>query len=102
MIHDERAEGSTVVMTTHDLSEAQVADHVILLAGRVVASGRPNEVLTRAHLVEAYGSSLLHVDDGGQLFLDDPAHSHLPGRHAHRERTMHADSSSEGPIGQED
>ena len=102
VIHDERATGSTVVMTTHDLSEAQVADHVILLAGRVVAAGRPNEVLTRANLVEAYGSSLLHVDDGGQLFLDDPAHSHLPGRHAHRERTMHADSGPEGPHSQED
>ena len=72
VIHDESERGCTVVMTTHDLSEAQVANHVLLLAGRVVASGPPDEVLTRENLVAAYGQSLLHVDDGGQLFLDDP------------------------------
>ena len=95
VIHDEQQRGCTVVMTTHDLSEAQVASHVLLLAGRVVASGTPEEVLTRDHLVEAYGPSLLHVDDAGRLFLDDPAHTHLPGRHAHRERVIHTESSPE-------
>ena len=102
VIHDERADGCTVVMTTHDLSEAQVADHVILLAGRVVAAGHPSDVLTRTNLAEAYGAALLHVDEGGQLFLDDPAHTHLPGRHAHRERTIHTESSPEGLHGLED
>mgnify|MGYP001818386922 FL=1 len=99
VIHSESSDGCTVVMTTHDLSEAQVASHVLLLAGRVVASGPPNEVLTREHLVAAYGPSLLHVDDGGQLFLDDPAHTHLPGRHAHRERTIHTESSPDSVHG---
>lgn len=93
VIHDETGRGCTVVMTTHDLSEAQFARHVILLSRRVVAFGPPEEVLTRDHLVEAYGPSLLHVDDGGQLFLDDPAHPHLPGRHAHRERVIHTEVS---------
>ncbi len=101
VIHDESERGCTVVMTTHDLSEAQVANHVLLLAGRVVASGPPDEVLTRENLVAAYGQSLLHVDDGGQLFLDDPAHTHLPGRHAHRERTIHTESSPEELHGHE-
>jgi manganese transport system ATP-binding protein len=82
-------------MSTHDLSEAQVADHVILLAGRVVASGPPSDVLNRANLVVAYGTSLLHIDDGGQIFLDDPAHTHIPDRHAHREGTIHTESSPE-------
>ena len=95
VVHDEQQRGCTVVMTTHDLSEAQVASHVLLLSGRVVASGAPKEVLTRENLVEAYGSSLLHVDEGGQLFLDDPAHAHLPGRHAHRERVIHTETSRE-------
>jgi manganese transport system ATP-binding protein len=99
VIHDEQHRGCTVVMTTHDLSEAQFADHVLLLAGRVVASGPPETVLTRANLVDAYGPSLLHVDDGGRLFLDDPAHTHLPGRHAHRERVIHTESSREGLHG---
>lgn len=93
VIHDETKRGCTVVMTTHDLSEAQFAGHVLLLAGRVVASGPPEAVLTSDHLVEAYGPSLLHVDDGGTVFLDDPAHTHLPGRHAHRERTIHTEAS---------
>lgn len=93
VIHDETKRGCTVVMTTHDLSEAQFANHVLLLAGRVVASGPPEAVLTSEHLVEAYGPSLLHVDDGGTVFLDDPAHTHLPGRHAHRERTIHTETS---------
>ncbi|MGI9528395.1 MAG: metal ABC transporter ATP-binding protein [Acidimicrobiia bacterium] len=93
VIHDETTRGCSVIMTTHDLSEAQVADHVLLLSGRVIASGTPSDVLTRDHLVEAYGPSLLHVGEGGQVFLDDPAHSHIPGRHSHRERSIHTEAS---------
>lgn len=93
VIHDETSRGCSVVMTTHDLSEAQIADHVILLAGRVIVAGDPAEVLTTEHLVAAYGSALLHVDDGGGLLLDDPGHAHLPGRHVHRERTIHTEVS---------
>ncbi|MGI9642929.1 MAG: metal ABC transporter ATP-binding protein [Acidimicrobiia bacterium] len=93
VIHDETTRGCSVIMTTHDLSEAQVADHVLLLSGRVIASGPPADVLTRDHLVEAYGPSLLHVGEGGQVFLDDPAHSHIPGRHSHRERSIHTEAS---------
>jgi len=92
VIHDERSRGCAVVMTTHDLSEARVADHVLLLSGRVVASGPPDEVLTAKNLVAAYGESLLHLDEG-QVFLDDPAHIPVPGRHAHRERSIHAEGS---------
>jgi manganese transport system ATP-binding protein len=92
VIHDERSRGCAVVMTTHDLSEARVADHVLLLSGRVVASGPPDEVLTAKHLAEAYGESLLHLDEG-QVFLDDPAHIPVPGRHAYRERSIHTEAS---------
>lgn len=92
VIHDERDRGCTVIMTTHDLSEARVADHVLLLSGRAVASGTPREVLTAEHLAEAYGPSLLHVDEG-RIFVDDPAHQPVPGRHSHRERTIHTEPS---------
>lgn len=85
VIHDEHARGCTVVMTTHDVAEARVADHVILLSGRVIASGAPVDVLTAANLTEAYGSSLLHVD-GHELFIDDPHHHPAVTRHEHRER----------------
>lgn len=93
VIHDETTRGCSVIMTTHDLSEAQVSDHVLLLAGRVVASGPPSEVLTRDHLIAAYGPSLLHVGESGQVFLDDPAHAPIAGRHAHRQRTIHTEAS---------
>ena len=86
VIHHESETGCTIVMTTHDLAEAQVADHVVLLAGRVVASGPPSDVLTVRNLTEAYGPNLLHVE-GERLFIDDPAHRPVPGRHVHRERT---------------
>lgn len=90
VIHAETDEGCAVVMTTHDLSEARSADYVLLLAGRVVAGGVPSEVITEATLVEAYGPSLLHVEKG-KVFLDDPAHSPVAGRHAH-ERSIHTET----------
>lgn len=86
VIHDETETGCTIVMTTHDLAEAHVANHVLLLTGRVVASGAPEEVLTIENLTAAYGPNLLHVE-GEQLFIDDPAHRPVPGRHLHRDRS---------------
>lgn len=90
VIHAETMDGCSVIMTTHDLSEAHSADYVLLLAGRVVAVGLPSAVLTEGTLVEAYGPSLLHVEKG-RVFLDDPAHSPAAGRHAH-ERSIHTET----------
>lgn len=91
VIHEEQAQGNTIVMTTHDLAEARVCDHVILMAGRVVASGSPAEVLTAGLLREAYGASLLHVQDD-QIFLDDPAHQPAKGHHVHQDRSIHTEA----------
>jgi len=90
VIHDEHRLGRTVVVSTHDLAEARVADHVLLLSGRVVASGPPEEVLTAEHLTTAYGPSLLHVEAFG-LLIDDPGHRPVPGRHVHRDRSIHVE-----------
>jgi manganese transport system ATP-binding protein len=90
VIHAETMDGCSVIMTTHDLSEAHSADYVVLLAGRVVAVGVPSDVLTESTLVDAYGPSLLHVEKG-RVFLDDPAHSPAGGRHAH-ERSIHTEA----------
>lgn len=92
VIHDERSRGCTVIMTTHDLSEAMVADFVVLLSGRVVAAGPPDEIVNRDNLVAAYGNALLHIDEGA-AFLDDPAHFAIPGRHRQMQRTIHTDSN---------
>jgi len=72
IIHSEQAVGHSVILTTHDLDEARAADHVILMSGRVVAAGDPEEVLTRRNLEDAYGLGALH-DTDHDLFLDDPS-----------------------------
>ena len=71
VLREETEAGRTVVITTHELHTAQAADHVVLLAGRVVASGHPDEVLTPDHLADAYGGHL-HELPGGELMLDEP------------------------------
>jgi ABC-type Mn2+/Zn2+ transport system ATPase subunit len=72
VISDERAGGRTVLFSTHDLSEAATADRVILLAGRVVACGPPEEVLVEANLMEAYRGRVVGI--GGVTVIDDPHH----------------------------
>jgi len=98
VIHAEVEDGCTVIITTHDLSEAGSADFVLLLSGRVLAWGRPEDVLTEDNLVAAYGPSLLHVEKG-RVFLDDPAHMPVMGRHAHRERSIHTEADRTGMHG---
>lgn len=71
IIHEERDRGGSVVLTTHDLDEARAADHVLLVSGRVIASGPPAEVCDRRNIEVAFGLGGLHEWQG---FLDDPAH----------------------------
>ncbi len=92
VIHEEQAHGCTIVLTTHDLTAAQVADYVVLMSGRVVAAGSPSEVLTEEHLRAAYGPSLIHVE-GTRLFLDDPIHRPADPRHEHQDRSIHLEVS---------
>jgi manganese transport system ATP-binding protein len=74
-IDAERAAGRTVITSTHDLADARRADLVLLLAGRVVAAGAPDEVLTEVGLADAYGGRLVAMGDN-ILLLDDPHHHH--------------------------
>ena len=76
IIHSATDRGVSVVITTHDLDEARAADHVVLMSGRVVASGPPEAVCTRRNLEVAYGLGALHPSGD---FLDDHAH----GPHDH-------------------
>jgi len=76
VVDEERAAGRTVVLSTHDLDDAELADQVLLLAGRVVAAGPPAEVLTEANLREAYGGRLLR---SGTLGTDEHLHHHAAG-----------------------
>jgi ABC-type Mn2+/Zn2+ transport system ATPase subunit len=54
-IQRERARGVAVVIATHDFEEASHCDMAMLLARRVVACGKPNEVLTDSTLSLAFG-----------------------------------------------
>jgi iron complex transport system ATP-binding protein len=85
VIHHEPEVGCTVMFTTHDLEEAYAADQVILISGRIVASGKPDDVLTPKNLAEAYGLGVLHPEHASTDTLLDPGHDHAgtegtPGR----------------------
>lgn len=70
-LEEETAAGRTVVTTTHDVTGAGRADHVLLLATHVVASGTADEVLTEEHLGHAFGVPAFRTADGA-LILSDP------------------------------
>ncbi len=72
-VEAERAAGRTIVVSTHDLDDARLADLVLLLAGRQVAFGPPDDVLTPEPLRAAFGGRLVEIADGA-LLLDDPHH----------------------------
>ena len=60
-----RSEGRTVVMVLHDLNEAaRYSDHLVALCrGRVVASGRPRDVVTEVTVREVFGIDSRVVPD---------------------------------------
>ncbi len=75
VVDEEREAGHTVVASTHSLTDAASADHLLLLAGRVVAEGSADQVLTEARLMEAYGQMIIRFGEGTVL-LDDTPHHH--------------------------
>jgi iron complex transport system ATP-binding protein len=87
--------GTTVVVTTHDVADANRADHVILMSGRVHAQGLPAQVLHPDRLSEAYGIGIIHLEDGS-LVLDDAHHRPVGERHVHFERGHGIGASPEG------
>lgn len=60
LVAEERRRGVTVVMATHELSDADTADMVLLLAQRVVSQGPPAAALTDAALRECFGFTQPH------------------------------------------
>lgn len=60
IIEQERRRGVTVVMATHELSDAQHATSVMLLAQRVVAFGAPEAALRDDYLRECFGFTQPH------------------------------------------
>jgi iron complex transport system ATP-binding protein len=91
----ERSAGRTVVLTTHDVSQALAADWAVLLAGRVIAFGPPLEVLSPENLALAYGIKVVQAADG-RFVVDDPAHAPVSGRHVHLDRSLHLETPGSG------
>ena len=60
IVEQERRRGVTVVMATHELSDAENATSVMLLAQRVVAFGPPREALRDDYLRECFGFTQPH------------------------------------------
>lgn len=60
IIEQERRRGVTVVLATHELSDAEHATSVMLLAQRVVAFGPPSAALSDDHLRECFGFTQPH------------------------------------------
>ncbi|MCP4222956.1 MAG: metal ABC transporter ATP-binding protein [Actinomycetia bacterium] len=81
LVAEETARGTTVVITTHHLDEARHCDLVLLIAGRLVAAGPPDQVLIEGELRRAFGDRVLGDHHGHQhrrelLVIDDHGHGH--------------------------
>jgi len=79
LMAEETAKGTTVLTTTHNLDEARHCDVVLLMAGRLVKEGPPDDVLTAEHLRTAFGPRVLgdhdHHDHSLELLVvDDHGH----------------------------
>src|SRR5205823_6809004 len=66
--------GKTIVLVLHDLNQAaRYADRMVVLsAGRIVADGAPNEVLTASLLAEVFqvqAHIISHPIDGFPVYL---------------------------------
>ena len=72
---EERRRGASVIVCTHDVTDALGAEGALLLAGRVVGYGPPAEVLTREAVTETFGLVLAELPGGSELVMD-PVHRH--------------------------
>ncbi len=73
-----KAQGVTVVMSTHDLSCVSTAcDCACCIRGSVVAIGKPEQVLTEEVLGETFGQHLLTVHVDGKVYAYQH-HAHAP------------------------
>jgi ABC-type Mn2+/Zn2+ transport system ATPase subunit len=82
---DLRAEGRTLLVSSHDVESARRFDLVLCLHGRQVAFGAPNEVLDRATLEATYGRELIVLDEGGParaVTVQHHEHAHHEGEDA--------------------
>ncbi len=76
MMTEEASLGHTVVLTTHDVGTARLADTAVLMATRVIAVGPPARALTPENLGQAYGGHVHVLDDGTVVLGESHHHDH--------------------------
>ena len=79
LIDQQVGQGTTVILTTHHLDEARHCRRVLLMAGRIVADGPPDQVLEPANLRATFGDRLLgdhqdHDHPKDMMVIDDHGH----------------------------
>jgi zinc/manganese transport system ATP-binding protein/zinc transport system ATP-binding protein len=77
LLGDLNQQGTTILMTTHDLNAA--AAHVpwiICLNRQIIAQGPPEEVFTEETLNTTYESDMLVLRQDGMLFVQQRPHGH--------------------------
>ena len=67
----------TVVVSTHEMSDAAAADHVLLLAGRVVAEGPPPTVLTADKILVLDRGRLVAEGSHSELMATSPIYREI-------------------------
>jgi ABC-type Mn2+/Zn2+ transport system ATPase subunit len=73
-----RKQSVTVLVSTHDLDLAAGRfDQVVLLKGRLISMGRPEEVFTQEHLQSAFGGQMMVVN-GKAIVVDQCCGGHGP------------------------
>lgn len=85
LLREVNRDGIAVVLTTHDLNAvAATLPHLVCLNRRVIAQGRPEEVLTPEVLRATFGREMVVFrHDGLLLTADAPAHGIEHAHHAH-------------------
>ena len=78
-------DGVGIVLTTHDLNAvAALLPELVCLNGRVVAQGRPDQVLHPDVLRATFGSEMVVIEhDGLRLATDAPSHGPNHPHHGH-------------------
>jgi len=70
ILDDLKSTGTTVMVSTHDISMAAARfDHVLLLNHRLVASGPPEEALQTEMLIKAFGGHVHRIPDEDGTFM---------------------------------
>jgi manganese/iron transport system ATP-binding protein len=75
ILDDLHGQGITVLVATHDLNlAADQFDRVMLLNRRLIAFGKPDEILTKDTLLAAYGAGVHMIEEPGVSVLADTHH----------------------------